>query len=152
MSPIRLIAGCLAAAFVIGACGAISTSPPAPTPADFGGIASELARGGVVVNDVVSGDAGCDDPTLIPTAIRMDAKGLDQTAPVRIYLYIFRNRASFEKLRARIDTCAKAFVTDPETFESVEQSPFVVAGQGPWAPKFEAALRHGLEVAAGTGD
>jgi hypothetical protein len=104
------------------------------------------------VNDVVSGDAGCDDPMLIPTAIRMDAKGLDQTTPVRIFLYIFRNRASFEKLRSRIDACARAFVTDPETFESAEQSPFVVAGQGPWALQFEAALRHGLEVAAGTGD
>ena len=43
-------------------------------------------------------------------------------------------------------------MTDPETFESVEQSPFVLAGQGPWAPKFKAALREGLEVAAGTGD
>lgn len=136
----------------VAACGAISTSAPAPTPADFGGIASELARDGVIVTDVVSGDAGCDDRELIPTAIRMDAHGLDQPSPVRIYLYIFRNRASFEKLRARIDTCARAFVTDPETFESAEESPFVVAGQGPWAPGFEAALRRGLEVAAGTGD
>jgi hypothetical protein len=140
------------AAITVSACGAISTSPPAPTPADFGGIASELAKGGVTVNDVVSGDAGCDDRELIPTAIAVDAAGLDQSTPVRIYLYIFGNRASFEKLRANIDTCARSFVTDPETFESVEQSPYVVAGQGPWAPRFEAAIRHGLEVAAGTGD
>jgi hypothetical protein len=149
---LRLIATCLAVALGFAACGAISTSPPAPTPADFGGIASELAKGGVLVEDVVSGDAGCPDRDLIPTAIRVDAHGLDQTTPVRIYLYIFRNRSSFEKLRERIDTCAKSFVTDPETFESVDQSPFVIAGQGPWGPQFEAALRHGLEVAAGTGD
>ncbi len=43
-------------------------------------------------------------------------------------------------------------MTDPETFETIEQSPFVVAAQGPWAPEFEAALRDSLEVAAGTGD
>ena len=42
-------------------------------------------------------------------------------------------------------------MTDPETYESLEQSPFVIVGQGPWGPKFEAALRSGLEVAAGTG-
>ncbi len=152
MPPLGRIAASLAVALITAGCGAISTSPPAPTPADFGGIAAELGKGGVLVSDVVSGDAGCPDRELVPTAIRVDAHGLDQTTPVRIYLYIFRNRSSFEKLRAKIDACARSFVTDPETFESVEQSPFVVAGQGPWAPRFEAALRHGLEVAAGTGD
>ena len=59
---------------------------------------------------------------------------------------------SFDRLRATIDGCARSFVTDPETFETVEQSPFVLAGQGPWAPEFEAAIRTALEVAAGTGD
>ena len=138
--------------WVLAGCGTISTTAPAPTPADFQGIAAELTKAGVVIDDLVSGDAGCDDSTLIPTAIGVTASGLDQPEPVRIYLYIFRNRASFERLRATVDECAGSFVTDPETFESVEQSPFVVAGQGPWAPGFEAAIRAAMEVAAGTGD
>jgi hypothetical protein len=150
--PIRNAAASAVLALAVAACGAISTSPPAPTPADFGGIANELGRHGVAVSHIVSGEAGCDDPELIPSAIAFDASGLDQATPVRIYVYIFRNRSSFEKLRARIDSCAGSFVTDPETFESLEQSPYVLAGQGPWAPRFEAALRSGLEVAAGTGD
>jgi hypothetical protein len=149
---IRPVVASVALALAVSACGTISTTPPAPTPADFGGIATALNRQGVRVGNAISGDAGCTDPDLIPAAISLDAEGLDQPAPVRIYLYIFRNRASFEKLRANIDTCARAYVTDPETFESVEQSPYVVAGQGPWSPKFEAAIRHGLEVAAGSGD
>lgn len=152
MPPIRVVVARAALALAVTACGTISTSPPAPTPADFGGIASELARQGVAVSKAVSGDAGCTDPDLIPTAIAVEASGLDQPTPVRIYLYIFRNRASFEKLRANIDTCARAYVTDPETFESVEQSPYVLAGQGPWSPQFEEAIRKGLEVAAGSGD
>jgi hypothetical protein len=127
-------------------------TPPAPTPADFQGIAAELTKRDIALDALVSGDAGCDDPTLIQTAIGFDASGIDQADPVRIHIYIFRNRASFEKLRATIDSCARAFVTDPQTFESVEQSPFVLAGQGPWAPGFEAAVRDALEVAAGTGD
>lgn len=137
---------------VLGACGSISTTAPAPTPADFQGIASELTKRGIVIDRLVSGDAGCQDPVLIPTAIGFTANGLDQPAPTRVYLYVFRNRESFERLRATIDGCARSFVTDPETFETVEQSPFVVAAQGPWGPEFEAALREALEVAAGTGD
>ena len=142
----------LVAAVVAGGCSRISLEAPAPTPADFQGIASELTKAGVVIDHLVSGDAGCPDPTLIQTAIGLDASGLDQAEPVRIYLYIFRNRDSFDRLRSTIDTCAQSFVTDPETFETIEQSPFVLAGQGPWAPEFEAAIRSALEVAAGTGD
>lgn len=136
----------------LAACGSISTTAPAPTPADFQGLATELTIRGVAIDDLVSGDAGCDDKVLIPTAIGITANGLDQDEPVRIYLYIFRNREAFERLRATIDACARSYVTDPETFETVEQSPFVLAGQGPWAPKFEAAVREALLVAGGTGD
>ena len=99
----------------------------------------------------MSGDAGCTDSVLTPTAIAFDARGLDQAEDVRIYIYIFRNRDAFERLRASVDTCAAAFVTDPGTFETAEESPYVLAGQGPWAPEFEAALRDALAEAAGTG-
>ncbi len=156
MAPLRLAAPpallLLAAALVVAACGSITTTAPAPTPADFQGLATELTVRRIAIDDLVSGDAGCDDKVLIPTAIGITAKGLDQAEPVRIYLYIFRNRDAFERLRATIDGCARSFVTDPQTFESVEQSPFVLAGQGPWAPQFEAAIREALEVAAGTGN
>lgn len=138
-------------ALVAAACGVVSSSPPAATPADFVGITSELAKRGVGVNHFVSGDAGCADTVLTPTAIAFDAKGLDQPDDVRIYLYIFRNREVFERLRSSVDACAASFVTDPETFESVEESPYVLAGQGPWGAEFEGALRDGLHAAAGTG-
>jgi hypothetical protein len=137
---------------LVAACGRISTAEPAPTPADFTGIATELSKRGIAIDEIVSGDAGCQDPILVPTAIGLTARGLDQAKPVRMYLYIFRNRDAFDRLRASIDACAGAFVIDPESFESVEQSPFVIAGQGPWAPDFEAAIREALGVAAGTGD
>ncbi len=137
---------------LLGACGVVSTTPPAPTPADFSGITGEFARRGVNVNHFVSGDAGCIDPVLTPTAIAFDARGLDQATNVRIHIYIFRNRDAFERLRASVDGCAASFVTDPETYETVEQSPFVLAGQGPWGADFEQALRDGLAEAAGTGN
>jgi hypothetical protein len=136
---------------MVAGCGLVSTSPPAATPTDFGGLASLLDPEGIVVTDVISGEAGCADPDLIPTAIAFDARGLDQATPVRIHLYVFRNKAAWERHRDSIPGCAASFVTDPETFEQVEQSPYIVAGQGPWASDFEAALRRALEHGAGTG-
>lgn len=153
MSPFRrAVVGLLLSALAIAGCGTVETTPAAPTPADFGGIISEFAKRGVVADHAVSGDAGCKDPVLIPTAIGFDAKGLDQATTVRIYLYIFNNRAIFERLRPSIDACARSFVPDPQTYQSIDQSPFVLAGQGPWGTAFQKALREGLEVAAGSGD
>jgi hypothetical protein len=149
---VRRFALALAVASMAAGCGTISTSAPAPTPADFPGIATELTTRDVAIDALVSGDAGCTDPALIPTAISLTANGLDQTDPVQLYLYIFRNREAYERLRTTVDECARAYVTDPETFESIDDSPFVLAGQGPWAPGFEAALRDALVTAAGTGD
>ena len=153
MSPKRLLAlwFVLLAALAVSACSFVETTPPAPTPADFQDTAIQLTQHGVTLDHVVSGDAGCDDKVLAPTAIAFDASGLDQATKVRVYMYVFRNREAFERLRATIDDCARSFVTDPETYESLEQSPFVIVGQGPWGPNFKAALRSGLEVAAGTG-
>ena len=120
-------------ALVVAACSFVETTPPAPTPADFPDIGDRVRPSAAcIIDNVVSGDAGCDDQVLAPTAIAFDASGLDQATTVKVYLYVFRNRATFERLRATIDACARTFVTDPETYESIEQSPFVLVGQGPW--------------------
>ncbi len=138
-------------ALAAGACGALRVTAPPATPTDFPGLAGRFNAAGVKVSDWVSGDAGCEDPALVPTAISFDARGLDQASGARVYLYVFRDRAAFERLRDRIGPCAAAFVTDAGTYEEIQQSPYVLAGQGPWAPEFEAAVRKTLEDAAGTG-
>ena len=142
----------LVALLVVAACGGVAVTPPAPTPADMTGIATELTTRGLTLARLVSGDAGCDDPVLIPTAIGFDASGLDQAEPVRLRIYIFRNREAFERLRASVEQCARSYVTDPEAYEEVARSPYVLVAVGPWPPQFEAAVREALEVAAGNGD
>lgn len=137
---VALIAGCRGA-----------TTAPSPTPADFAGIVEQLSKAGIGVVNAVSGDAGCHDPALIPTAIAFDASGLDQTSPVRIYLYIFRDRDTWQRLAGSVATCARSYVTDPAAYESVSPSPFVASGQGPWGPRFAAALHAALTAAAGSG-
>jgi hypothetical protein len=141
----------VAIALVAIGCGLVETTPPSPTPADFPGIAAELAKRGINVSHPVSGDAGCDDHVLAPTAISFEATGLDEPADVKVYLYVFRNRATFERLRDTIDSCARAYVSDPAGYESIDQSPYVIAAQGPWGQEFEDAFRSALEAAAGTG-
>lgn len=136
---------------LLAGCGTVSRTPPVPTPADFPTIAGALTNGGIRVGTIVSGDPGCADQNLGKTAIAFDASGLDQPFPARIYIYIFRNRQTYERLRSTIDACAASYVTDPATYESVETSPYVVAGQGPWGPQFRAALRAAISQAAGTG-
>jgi hypothetical protein len=149
---LRRLLVALTVGLLVAGCGTISTTAPLPTPADFQGLASGIVRRGIAIDQLVSGDAGCPDAVLSPTAIAFDASGLDQDEPVRLYLYVFRNRATFERLRASIDGCARSYVTDPQTFESIESSPFVLAAQGPWAPEFERVLREALTEASGTGD
>lgn len=154
--PVPLVATLLGAtvlvATVLAGCGATTTvGPPKPTPMDIVGIADELAALGVVVTNVVSGDAGCDDPDMIGAAIGFDAEGLDQATPTRVRLYIFRNRAAYEKQRQAVDACAASWVTDPATFEAIDVSPYVAAGQGPWGAELKAAMRAALTTAAGTG-
>jgi hypothetical protein len=141
----------LAAAIALDACGTISRTPPVPTPAGFPGMASLFSQRGIAVTGIVSGDAGCDDQNLAKTAIGFDAVGLDQTRPVRVYAYIFGSRESYQRLRPAVDACARSYVTDPGTYESVETSPYVLSGQGPWGERFKESLRAALVEAAGTG-
>ena len=138
-------------ATIVTACGTISRTPPAPTPADFPGIAGILSTAGIAVTNIVSGDAGCNEPDIAKTAIGFDASGADQATPVRIHIYIFRNHDTYVRERASVDRCAAAFVSDPSTYEVQEASPYVLAGQGPWAPSFRKALRETLGEAAGDG-
>ena len=147
----RLVGIAIAVTTLLAACGVVSTTPPAPTPADFFGITANLERRDVAVDHVTSGDAGCDDPVLRRTAIAFDSSGLDQVTPVRVYVYIFRNREAFDRLRQTVDACAASYATDPEAFASVEASPYVVTSAGPWAPRFQAAMRAAIQEAAGTG-
>jgi hypothetical protein len=139
-------------AILVAGCSVISRTPPAPTPADFQGIAGAIVQRGIRIEHIVSGDPGCPDHELGKTAIGFDAVGLDQAAPVRLYVYIFRNRETYERLRATVDACARSYVTDPATYESVETSPYVLAGQGPWGTAFKTNLRAAIDEAAGTGD
>ena len=137
---------------LLAACGAINVTPEPATPTDFPGLAGRFNAAQVKVRDWVSGDAGCTDPDLVKSAISFTASGLDQVEPVKVYLYIFSSKDAFDRHLGQVGPCATAFVTDAATFEQVAESPYVLVGQGPWAPDFTTAVQQVLEKAAGTGD
>ena len=140
----------LATLMIVAAAGCAAFTPttePA-TPTDFAGIVAELQGEGIDVNHVVSGDAGCDDQRLSRTAIGFDARGGDQVATVRIYLYAFKDQSVYDELRPAVDACARSYVTNAVTFGSVDAPPYVLAGNGPWTPAFKDALRTALQRAA----
>jgi hypothetical protein len=139
------------AAFLVVGCSAILEDQPVATPVPFPEISGFLGQHGIVVSNYTSGDAGCIDQALIPTAIAFDVAGLDAAQPMRLRIYIFRDRATWERRRTAVDACVALWATDPATFEFVDASPYVVAGQGPWPPQFKAALRAAITEAAGNG-
>jgi hypothetical protein len=132
----------------VAGCGTFTPTTEPATPTDFAGIVAELQGLGIEVNRVVSGDAGCADQRLSRTAIGFDARGGDQAATVRIYLYAFKNQQVYEELRPAIDACARSYVTDPAAFGSVDVPPYVLAGNGPWTAAFKDQLRTALKRAA----
>jgi hypothetical protein len=126
-------------------------NPLNPTPASLSSTLEVFGAQGITLSNVVSGDPGCPDADLAQNAVSFDARGLDQTTPTRVYLYGFRNKATFQRLVPTVDACAKAYVTDPSAYGSVQVSPFVLSGPGPWAPQFGDRLRGALTKAAGNG-
>jgi hypothetical protein len=147
-----IVALALAATVLVTGCAATTiVGEPSPTPTDIIGIADALRMRGVTVSGLVSGDAGCDDPDMIGAAIRFSASGVDQGTPVTARIYIFRNDRSYQKLRPAVDSCAADWVSDPLTFEAIDVSPYVLAGQGPWGAGFRDAVRTALTEAAGGG-
>ena len=154
----------LGVALLVGGCGALGTGAgtggsggagaagaggaPAASPSDFGSFAATLSAQGVQITNVVAGDPGCSDRTLAPTAISFRAAGLGQATPVTARVYLFGSGASYDRLRQSVDTCARSFITDPATYVSIDASPYVLVGQGPWAPPLQAALKLALEGAA----
>ena len=118
------------------ACSAFTPTTAPATPTDFAGIVAEMASVGIDVNRVVSGDAG------------FDARGGDQTTPVRVHLYAFKDQHVYDELRPAVDECARSHVTDAAAFGSVNEPPYVLADNGPWTPAFRDALRTALKRAS----
>ncbi|HYL40214.1 MAG TPA: hypothetical protein VET90_02800 [Candidatus Binatus sp.] len=135
-------------ALSLGGCSALIGPTPGPSPLDFPGFADQLTLQGLTIQQPISGDAGCDDPTLVPTAIGFELSGLGVTKPIHARVYLFAGRAAYDRRRAQVDTCTAAWTTDPADVEFINAPPFVLVVQGPLPPAFKAALVRALTISA----
>jgi hypothetical protein len=148
----RRLAGVLGVvALLVAGCSDLGGQPPQPTPQDFSGIAGQLQLQGLTIDRVISGDAGCSDARLIPTAIGFDVSGLGVASPIRARVFLFANDAAYQRRRPDVDTCTAAWSSDPANVEFVDVSPFVLVVQGPIPQAFKAALVRTITIAAGRG-
>ena len=139
-------------ALTLAGCGSsleVIHGSPSPTPTDFAGLTQKLANHNLVVDKVVSGDAGCTDQGLAPMAISFTIAGIGEAVPLPARLYTFRNDASYTKLRATVDTCAAEWVKDPASLLMIDASPYVLVTEGAKDQAFIDALRTSLHEAAG---
>ena len=139
-------------ALVLAGCGSgleVIHGSPTSTPTDFAGLTQKLANNNIVVDKVVSGDAGCTDQGLAPMAISFTVAGLGENSPLPARLFRFRNDDSYTKLRATVDTCAAEWVTDPANLLMIDASPYVLVMEGVIDQAFIDALRTSLHEAAG---
>ena len=139
-------------ALTLAGCGSsleVIHGSPSPTPTDFAGLTQKLANHNLVVDKVVSGDAGCTDQGLAPMAISFTIAGIGEEVPLPARLYTFRNDASYTKLRATVDTCAAEWVKDPASLLMIDASPYVLVMEGAKDQAFIDALRTSLHEAAG---
>ena len=149
--PARLLlAG--AVLVVVAGCGSSLDAlrgTPSATPADFTGLARFLADRDLAAGDVVSGDAGCDDRTLTPTAISFHLSGAGIARPTIARVYLFRDDAAYRRLRASVDACAAAWIGDRSTLLMVDASPYVLVTDGITDQGAIDAVRAALHEAAG---
>ena len=135
-----------------GACGSSLDAlrgSPSPTPTDFTGLVRQMATHEITVDNVVSGDAGCSDHALVPMSISFTASEAGESAPVAMRVYRFKDAESYDRLRASVDACAAAWISDPSTLTMIDAAPFVLVFEGVSEGPFIDALRTTLHEAAG---
>lgn len=147
----RLIMAALLLLLTSG-CGSVlddARGVPVATPTDFSGLVEHLAAREFAVADVVSGDPGCSDQILVPMAIAftLSGGGIEGAAQARVYR--FKDGESYQKLRASVDACAAAWISDPATLLMVDASPYVLVTDGVQSATAADAIRAAVREAAG---
>jgi hypothetical protein len=134
---------------LVAACSGGSASP---SPGGFQEVFEALARRGATVTQVVSGDPGCADRTLVANAVRFTLQ-LGDGVTREVHLFGFRDAAALDAARPRLDECIGEFAARKPSGEppgAVRVSPFYAFGS-PWSESAGSLLSAALgEAVEGT--
>jgi hypothetical protein len=133
------------AALSLAACS--TGAAPSPSPGGFQEVFESLARRGATVTQVVAGDSGCADPTLVANAVRLHVR-LDDGVDREIHLFGFRDVAALTRAQASLSACRLSYAEGRagETVGSVQIGPFEAFG-APWSDRLGAVLSDALREA-----
>jgi hypothetical protein len=133
-------------ALALAACG---TGAPSPSPGGFQEVLEALARRGATVTQIVSGDPGCADPTLVANAIRFHVQ-LDDGVDREVHLFAFRDPAALARAQASLNECMGSFTgaRPGQSTGSVQVGPFHAFG-APWSERVSVLLADALREAIG---
>ena len=137
---------------LVAGCGSVlddARGEPSATPTNFNGLVEHLAAREFAVAHVVSGDPGCSDQVLVPMAIAFELSGGGLEDVIQARVYRFKDDESYQRLRASVDTCAAAWISDPATLLMVDASPYVLVTEGAPAGAAADAIRAAVREAAG---
>jgi hypothetical protein len=147
------LAATVSLALLLVACQA--NDPAAATPRDNAGVLEELARHGVTAVEQRSGDTGCGDASLVANAIHWRLRVGSDPTPRDVYLFRFKDRATFQQNAAVVEACRQAFEARSSraggVVDAVAISPWRAFGDG-WSPELQDSLTAALTLAAGNGD
>jgi hypothetical protein len=132
--------------------GCYSLAEPSLRPGDSRDVMAALTRHGVVVGDIVVGEAACDDRDLIENALHLTVTGADDPAPVDLFMYLFRVRG-WEGSAEAVDDCQAEYAAglDPAAVVRRVDVPTYRAFGADWSDGLTDAVRDALEEAATQG-
>ena len=133
------------------ALGCYSLSEPSFAPGDQRELLQSMTRRGIVIGEMLPGEAACPDPDLIGNVLYLTARLSDETEARDVYVHAFRER-SWEGSKADVDACqARYAAAHPDaTIDRLDVPVWRVFGAD-WSDELTSELRAALEEASQAG-
>jgi hypothetical protein len=114
-------------------------------PGDASQLVAGVSRRGVAITSTVSGDSGCQDPTLINNALHLSVTDPGTNQPRDVYIYSFREK-TYDAGKPAFDACAAAYQAAHagQAFDRLDIPVYRAFGVG-WSSQLSDAIRAALQ-------
>ena len=120
-------------------------------PGDASQLVEGVTRRGVTITATVSGDSGCQDPSLVNNALHLSVTDPGTSQPRDVYIYSFREK-TYDASKAAFDACAAAYQAahSGATLDRLDIPVYRAIGVD-WSAQLNDAIRSALQEAANAG-
>jgi hypothetical protein len=136
---------------MLGATGCYSLAEPSFAPGDQRDLLQAIARRGIVIGEVLPGEAACADPDLIGNVLYLTARMPDEDVARDVYIHAYRER-SWDASKAEVDACQVEYASEhPGAVVDRLDVPVWRVFGADWSAELTAELRAALEEASHAG-